>query len=78
MSVIDPAANQMEEVHCDREVETLLPSTDEEPQTESTERKKSVLHVSVDRKYKDAPARWLIAAKMLILSFLVNETKKQC
>lgn len=40
MSVIDPAANQMEEVHCDREVETLLPSTDEEPQTESTERKK--------------------------------------
>lgn len=55
MSVIDPAANQMEEVHCDREVETLLPSTDEEPQTKSTER--SVLHISVDRKYKNAAAR---------------------
>lgn len=32
MSVIDPAANHMEKVHSDCEVEALLPSTNEEPQ----------------------------------------------
>lgn len=34
MSVIDPAANHMEEVHSDCEVQALFPPTDEEPQTE--------------------------------------------
>ena len=33
MSVIDPAADHMEEVHGDCEVQALFPSTDEEPQT---------------------------------------------
>lgn len=33
MSIIDPAANHMEEVHSDCEVQALFPSTDEEPQT---------------------------------------------
>lgn len=38
MSIIDPAADHMEEVHSDCEVKALLPSTDEEPQTEGTAR----------------------------------------
>lgn len=37
--VVDPAANQMEEVHGDGEVEALLPSPDEKPQAEGTARK---------------------------------------
>lgn len=38
MSIIDPAANHMEEVHSDGEVQALLPSTDEEPQTQGAVR----------------------------------------
>lgn len=34
MSIIDPAANHMEEVHSDCEVQALFPPTDEKPQTE--------------------------------------------
>lgn len=34
MSVIYPAADHVEEVHGDREVQALFPSADEEPQTE--------------------------------------------
>lgn len=34
MSVVDPAANHVEEVYSDGEVQALLPPTDEEPQTE--------------------------------------------
>ena len=33
MSVIDPAADHVEEMHRDREVQTLFPSSYEEPQT---------------------------------------------
>lgn len=33
MSIVDPAADHMEEVHSDCEVQALFPSTDEEPQT---------------------------------------------
>lgn len=33
MSVIYPAADHVEEVHGDREVQALFPSADEEPQT---------------------------------------------
>lgn len=33
VSVIDPAADHMEKVHSDCEVQALLPSADEEPQT---------------------------------------------
>lgn len=36
MRVIDPAADHVEEVHGDCEVQALFPSTDEEPETEST------------------------------------------
>lgn len=34
MSVVYPAADHVEEVHGDREVQALFPSADEEPQTE--------------------------------------------
>lgn len=34
MSVVDPAANQVEEVHGNGKVKALFPSTDEKPQTE--------------------------------------------
>lgn len=34
MRVVDPADDHMKEVHSDGEVETLLPTADEEPQTE--------------------------------------------
>lgn len=36
MSVVDPAANQVEEVHGNGKVKALFPSTDEKPQTEGT------------------------------------------
>lgn len=36
MSVIDPAADHMEEVHSYSEVQALFATTDEEPQTKST------------------------------------------
>lgn len=34
MSIIDPAANHMKEVHSNCEVQALLPSADEEPQAQ--------------------------------------------
>lgn len=36
VSIIDPAANHVEEMNCNCEVQALLPTTDEEPQTQST------------------------------------------
>lgn len=36
MSIIDPAADHMEKVHSDCEVQALFASTDEEPQTKGT------------------------------------------
>lgn len=36
MSVIDPTADHMEEMHSDCEVQALFASTDEEPQTKGT------------------------------------------
>lgn len=36
MSVVDPAAHQVEEVHRDGKVKALFPSTDEKPQTQGT------------------------------------------
>lgn len=36
MSVVDPAADQVEEVHGNGKVKALLPSTDEKPQTQGT------------------------------------------
>lgn len=65
MSIIDPAANHMEEVHSDCEVQALLPSTDEEPQTKGavrTVRQKGfdmnlVNYIVYWCRYKDAPAR---------------------
>lgn len=35
-SIIDPAANHVEEVNSDREVQTLFPSTYEEPESKGT------------------------------------------
>lgn len=36
VSVVDPASNQVEEVHGNGKVKALFPSTDEKPQTEGT------------------------------------------
>lgn len=36
VSVVDPAANQVEEVHGNGKVKALFPSTDEKPQTQGT------------------------------------------
>lgn len=36
MSIVDPAADHMEEMHSDCEVQALFPSADEEPQTNGT------------------------------------------
>lgn len=38
MRVVDPAADHVEEVHGDCEVQALFPSTDEEPQAEGAAR----------------------------------------
>jgi len=38
VSIIDPAADHVKEVHGDREVEALFPPPDEEPQTQGTAR----------------------------------------
>lgn len=64
MSIIDPAANHMEEVHSDCEVQALFPSTDEEPQTKGaagTVRQKSCHQPCFQRRF------------MLIWSALVAE-----
>ena len=38
MSIIDPAADHMEEVHSDREVQALLSSTNEKPKANGAAR----------------------------------------
>lgn len=43
--VVDPASNQMEEVHGDGKVKALLPSPDEKPQTEGTARTTKCKHL---------------------------------
>lgn len=56
MRVVDPADDHMKEVHSDGEVETLLPTADEEPQTEGAARKTKVyctvciVYITVDTK----------------------------
>ncbi len=46
MSIIDPAADHMKEVHSDGEIQTLFPSTDEEPQTEGAARTMRIVLLS--------------------------------
>lgn len=56
MRVVDPADDHMKEVHSDGEVETLLPTADEEPQTKGAARKTKVyctvciVYITVDTK----------------------------
>ena len=47
MRVVDPAADHVEEMHGDREVQALLPSTDEEPQADGTDKGNTQVDTSV-------------------------------
>lgn len=85
MSIIDPAADHMEEVHSDCEVQALFPSTDEEPKTKGaagTMRQKShvISHAHLrfrldSRGYKDTPAKlymFLPCTKSIEIDFYFN------
>lgn len=44
VGVVDPTAYHVEEVHSDSEVQTLLPSADEEPQAQGTDETGRQMH----------------------------------
>lgn len=66
MRIVDPAADHMEEVHGDCEVQALFPSTDEEPQAEGAGKRVQ------DERHHGEPALQCCKTKNFIAKDLVQ------